>query len=63
LPSCAAARETATLARLPLSGGRIAFISLCDGRFEIYTINADDGGLTNLRNNPEHDWAPAWGLA
>jgi hypothetical protein len=40
--------------------GRIAFISKRDGNWEIYVMNADGSGQTNLTNNPAHDWGPSW---
>src|SRR3990170_3709760 len=43
---------------------KIAFVSDRDGNAEIYVMNADGSGLTNLTNNPESDffrnaWSPA----
>lgn len=32
--------------------GKIAFVSETDGNFEIYVINADGSGLTNVTNHP-----------
>lgn len=29
---------------------------------EIYVVNADGSGLTNITNNPADDWDPAWSL-
>ena len=51
---------TLTCTPTPLDGGRIAFASRRDGNFEIYVMNADGSGVTNLTNEPEHDWAPDW---
>jgi TolB protein len=59
-----AATDDGTSAR-----GRIAFVSERDGNSEIYVINADGSGLTNLTNNPANepaegetdgtfDWSP-----
>jgi hypothetical protein len=31
-----------------------------EGDFEIYAVNADGTGLTNLTNNASHEWAPTW---
>ena len=39
---------------------QIAFVSYRDGNSEIYVINSDGSGLTNLTNNPAQDHAPAW---
>ncbi len=41
-------------------GAKIAFASNRDGNFEIYVMNADGSDQTNLTNDPEYDWAPAW---
>ncbi len=44
--------------------GQIAFVSDRDGNFEIYVMNADGSGQTNLTNNPAVDgllgidWSP-----
>jgi TolB protein len=40
--------------------GQIAFVSDRDGNREIYLINADGTGLTNLTNHPAEDYSPAW---
>ena len=37
---------------------RVAFISNRDGNWEIYVMNADGSGLTNVTNNPALDLAP-----
>ncbi len=39
---------------------RLIFQSNRSGDFEIYAINADGSGLTNLTNNPARDEHPAW---
>jgi len=46
----------------PFGGGagRIAFVSNRDGNLEIYIMNADGSGETNLTRNPDPDFAPAW---
>ena len=44
----------------PPSGDRIAFVSERDGIYEIYVMNADGSGQTNLTNNPAWDSSPAW---
>lgn len=40
--------------------GRIAFYSNRDGNDEIYVMNADGSGVTNLTNNPAKDLEPDW---
>ena len=40
--------------------GRIAFHSDRDGNVEIYVMNADGSGQTNLTNNSGDDGEPAW---
>ena len=40
--------------------GRIAFVSNRDSNDEIYIMNGDGGGLTNLTNNSADDQAPFW---
>ncbi|MDT7947456.1 MAG: hypothetical protein RQ897_03795 [Thermoflexus sp.] len=52
-----AAQATATA---QAQAGRIAFASKRDGNWEIYVMNADGSGQTNLTNNPAEGWRPAW---
>jgi TolB protein len=40
--------------------GKIAFESQRDGNAEIYVMNPDGSGETNLTNNPAFDTTPAW---
>jgi dipeptidyl aminopeptidase/acylaminoacyl peptidase len=51
---------TATQVVLGVVTGRIAFQSNRDGNNEIYIMNGDGSGLTNLTNNPADDSVPAW---
>ncbi len=45
----------------PSVKGRLLFVSTgADGNFEIYAINADGTGLTNLTNDPSDDSLPDW---
>jgi Tol biopolymer transport system component len=44
----------------PTGGGRIAFVSDRDGNEEIYVMNADGSGQTNLTNHPARDYVPSW---
>ena len=41
-------------------GTKIAFGSNSDGNYEIYVMNADGSGQTNLTNNSANDWYPSW---
>ena len=41
-------------------GSRIAFSSDRDGDFDVYVMNADGSGVTNLSDNPAEDSLPAW---
>jgi Tol biopolymer transport system component len=41
-------------------GEQIAFMSLRDGNWEIYLVNAEGGGLTRLTKNEVQDGLPAW---
>jgi len=41
-------------------GNRLAFMSIRDGNAEIYVMNADGSGQTNLTNNSGGDRAVAW---
>ena len=43
-------------------GTKIAFVSNRDGDYEIYVMNADGSGQTNLTNNRLHDFAPSFPL-
>ena len=40
--------------------GRIVFTSTRNGNLEIYTMNADGSGQTNLSNNADFDFWPGW---
>ncbi len=42
------------------STGTIAFVSNRDGAVDIYAVNGDGAGLTNLTRSPELDVGPAW---
>ena len=44
----------------PGANGKISFQSDRDGNYEIYVMNADGSGQTNLTNNPDIDVSPAW---
>ena len=41
-------------------GTRIAFDSTRSGNREVWVINADGSGLTNVSNHPAQDYEPAW---
>lgn len=44
----------------PLTGGRIAFTSNRSGNNDVYVMNTDGSGVTNLTNNPANDYDPYW---
>jgi hypothetical protein len=47
-------------AAFPGRNGKIAFASNRDGNWEIYSVNPDGSGLTNLTHNPGSDLSPIW---
>jgi hypothetical protein len=47
-------------ATFPGLNGKIAFSSNTSGNYDIYTVNPDGTGLTNLTNSPEDEVHPAW---
>jgi Tol biopolymer transport system component len=47
-------------AAFPGVNGKIAFSAHRDGNGEIYVMNADGSGQTNLTNNAATDWEPVW---
>ncbi|MFN2455980.1 MAG: DUF4214 domain-containing protein [Pyrinomonadaceae bacterium] len=47
---------------LAASTARIAFASDRDGNFEVYAMNPDGSGQTNLTNNAAEDFNPAWSV-
>ena len=44
----------------PEPSGRILFVSFRDGEREIYVMNADGSGQTNVTNDPDVDDEPDW---
>lgn len=42
-------------------GSKLAFVSNRDGNHEVYTVNIDGTGLTNLTRHPAADEEPTWG--
>src|SRR5207247_8089948 len=42
------------------AGGQIAFMSLRDGNWEIYVMNADGSGVRNLTSSPADDAIQTW---
>ena len=51
---------TASAVVLGVIKGRIAFQSDRNGNNEIYVMNGDGSGLTNLTDNPANDIGPVW---
>jgi hypothetical protein len=48
----------------PEESGKIVFVSIRDGNFEIYIMNADRSDQHNISNNPDGgDLDPDWGPA
>jgi Tol biopolymer transport system component len=47
-------------ATMPGTNGKIAYASNADGDYEIYTMNLDGTGVTQLTNNTASDRNPAW---
>jgi TolB protein len=47
-------------AAFPGANGQVAFSTTRDGNYEIYVMNADGSGQTNLTNHPALDVYPAW---
>ena len=45
---------------LQIATGRIAFVTNRDGNFEIYVMNPDGSGQTNITNSSLPDFQPAW---
>jgi Tol biopolymer transport system component len=43
------------------NGNKIAFSRAQQSSFEIYVMNRDRTGLTNLTNHPADDFGPDWG--
>src|SRR5919106_5529355 len=44
----------------PGPNGQIAFVSMRDGNFDIYAMNADGSDQTNLSSNDADDFNPSW---
>jgi Tol biopolymer transport system component len=55
---CPSPSPAATPAPRPTD--RVLFTSLRDGNHEIYVMNGDGTGQTNLTNNPAQDASPVW---
>jgi len=58
---CTAASQCPAVAQDAGAGGRLAFYSNRSGNDDIYVMNADGSGLTNLTNSPDaRDLSPTW---
>ena len=55
-----AGKSLGRTAHLTIDPRRIAFSSNRDGDSDIYVMNADGSGVTQLTNHPEFDGYPAW---
>ena len=42
------------------TGGRITFMGNASGNFDIYTMNSDGSGMTDVTNSPFSDQPPSW---
>ena len=51
---------TPAQAGFPGTNGKIVFGSTRDGPSEVYVVNPDGTGQTNLTNNAAEDYGPAW---
>ena len=47
-------------AAVPGANGKLALVSTRDGNAEIYAMNANGTGQTNLTRHPSSDYSPAW---
>jgi Tol biopolymer transport system component/serine/threonine protein kinase len=45
-----------------VGGNRVGFVSDRTGNDEIFVVNVDGSGLTQLTDNPAADWGPDWSL-
>lgn len=55
-----ASQPTSVPAHLSSARGRIVFVSTREGYHQIYVMNADGSGQTQLTNNSANNVAPAW---
>ena len=60
LVAAALASGGAAQGAYPGSNGKIAFESTRDGNLEIYAMNADGSGQTNLTRDPAEESDPVW---
>ena len=57
---CGAGIAAPAYATVPGTNGKIAFTSARDGNKEVYVVNPDGSGETNLSANGADDFEPAW---
>jgi TolB protein len=59
---CAVLSAAPAFAAFPGRNGEIAFAMTRNGNADVYTVNPDGSGLTQLTTTPEDEIAPAWSV-
>jgi hypothetical protein len=60
LPPSLLPNQHSAFGTFPGENGKIAFTSTRDSNAEIYVMNPDGSGQTNISNNPAIDYQPSW---